>query len=122
MFSSSKKKADLPPEKKHCATIVDLAATDAEQGSEWKFEKSKFDVGGYFDTPYFQNKDSIEIGSDHETNRALVVYSTIINNNIFNMGRILKNLTDKVDAILAQNKELQDRCDSLENEVKVLKR
>jgi len=80
LFSSSKKKADLPPER------------------EW----------------YITDATTI-----HDTD-----YPTYNNVRyiIQQMERNQKELTEKIDKILTQNQELQERCEALENEVGIKKR
>ena len=81
MFSSSKKKADLPPEP----------------------EKR-----GYFDM-------SASTTSDYYLfNNVLYIIQELANNH--------KELIGKIDKLLTQNKELNERCEALENEVGIKKR
>lgn len=43
-------------------------------------------------------------------------------NNVLYAIDQIKSLSDKMDKLLAQNENLQERCENLEKEVKILKR
>ena len=85
--------------------------------SEWVEWHPNGPVNKFKRTIYDEKNDSIKGGTMWTAGWDFSNY----NNVLYAIDQI-KSLSDKMDKLLAQNENLQERCENLEKEVKILKR